>query len=460
MRFEARGRGAVKGTKAFAGERVLVVGLGVAGRAAARVLADEGAIVRVTEERPEVAGADEIRALGVEVLTGGHEPSHLDGVTAVVASPGVPEGAPVLRWAEQRGVAIWSELDVGAQLCRAPYVAVTGTNGKSTTTVMVATMMQAAGLDAVACGNIGHAFSLAAREGHAAFAVEASSFQLRFHHWLHPKVSVLLNVAPDHIDWHGSFERYAESKARVYELQDEDDVHVGNADDGRGAEISAAAPCRVVWFRTGSPQEGEVGFVGRELVARIDGEAPLGVPGSDAEGFRADAAAAAAASLSFGLDPGAVADGLRRMRPLPHRGEEVARVGSIAFLDDSKATNVHAALHALAGRRDVVLIAGGMAKGADLSPLAEATPALAGMVAMGEAAPEIAMLFEGRVPVSKAGSIEEAVREAFELAPAGGTVLLAPACASWDMFRDYVERGERFAEAARRLGEEDADGSR
>jgi len=461
MRFEARGRGAVRGTKAFAGERVLVVGLGVAGRAAARVLAEEGATVRVTEERPEAAGADEIRGFGVEVLTGGHEPSHLDGVTAVVASPGVPEGAPVLRWAEQRGLPIWSELDVGARLCRAPYVAVTGTNGKSTTTVMVAHMMRAAGLDAVACGNIGHAFSLAAREGHAALAVEASSFQLRFHHWLHPKVSVLLNVAPDHVDWHGSFERYAESKARVYELQDEDDVHIGNADDGRGAKISAAAPCRVAWFRMGSPGEGEVGFVGRELVARIDGEAPLGVPGSDAAGFRADAAAAAAASLSFGLDPGAVAEGLRRMRPLPHRGEEVARVGSVAFLDDSKATNVHAALHALAGRRGVVLIAGGMAKGADLSPLAEATPALVGVVAMGEAAPEIAMLFEGRVPVSKAGSIEEAVREAFELAPpAGGTVLLAPACASWDMFRDYVERGERFAEAARRLAEEDADGSR
>jgi len=291
-------------------------------------------------------------------------------------------------------------------------------------------------------------------------AVEASSFQLRFHHWLHPRVSVLLNVAPDHIDWHGSFEHYAEAKARIYELQGENAVHVGNADDDRGREISAAAPCRVVWFRMGSPGEGEVGFVGRELVARMDGEAPLGVPVSDAAGFRADAAAAAAAALSFGLPAGAVAEGLRRMRPLPHRGEEVARVGTVTFLDDSKATNVHAALHALAGRRDVVLIAGGMAKGVDLAPLVEATPALAGVVAVGEAAPEIAMLFESKVPVSKAGSIEEAVREAFELAPHGGTVLLAPACASWDMFRDYVERGERFAKAARGLPKEISDGPR
>jgi UDP-N-acetylmuramoylalanine--D-glutamate ligase len=135
-------------------------------------------------------------------------------------------------------------------------------------------------------------------------------------------------------------------------------------------------------------------------------------------------------------------------------------VGSVTFLDDSKATNVHAALHALSGRHDVVLIAGGVAKGVDLSPLAEAAPALAAVVAVGEAAPEIAMLFESTVVVSKAGSIEEAVREAFELAPQGGTVLLAPACASWDMFRDYAERGERFAEAARRLAREVADGPR
>jgi UDP-N-acetylmuramoylalanine--D-glutamate ligase len=460
MRLDRGRRGVIDGTNAFAGERVLVVGLGVAGRAAARVLAEEGAEVRVTEERAEAIGAREIRELGVEVLAGGHEPRHLDGVTAVVASPGVPEGAPILRWAADRGVAIWSELDVGARLCHVPFVAVTGTNGKSTTTMMVAAMMRAAGLDASACGNIGHAFSLAAREGHAALAVEASSFQLRFHHWLHPRVSVLLNVAQDHVDWHGSFERYAEAKARVYARQNENDVHVGNADDDRGREISVGASCPVVWFRMGPPGDGEIGFVGRELVARVDGEAHLGTPVSDAVGFRADAAAAAAAALSFGLPPGAVAEGLRRTVPLPHRGEEVARVGSVTFLDDSKATNVHAALHALSGRHDVVLIAGGVAKGVDLSPLAEAAPALSAVIAIGEAAPEIAVLFESKVAVSKAGSIEEAVREGFELAPRGGTVLLAPACASWDMFRDYAERGERFARAARRLAEEMADGSR
>jgi UDP-N-acetylmuramoylalanine--D-glutamate ligase len=435
----------------FEGQRFVVVGLGVAGRAAARVLAEEGASVRVTEESADVEGTDGFRSLGVEVVTGGHEPSHLDDATVVVTSPGVPEHAPVLTWAAERGIEIWSELDVGARLCEVPYIAVTGTNGKSTTTELVAAMMRAAGLDAVACGNIGHPFSVAAREAHETLVVEASSFQLRFHHWFHPQVSVLLNVASDHLDWHGSIESYAGSKARVFELQTADEWHVGNADDPAAAAVSCGALCRLVWFRRGVPGDGEVGFEGGDMVARMDGEERLGRPPFDSAGFCADAAAAAAAGLAFGLKAAAVAEGMRAMHLLPHRGQEVARVNGVAFLDDSKATNVHAALHALEGRTNVVLIAGGRSKGVDLTPLAAATPSLAGVIAIGEAASEIIAVFEGRVPVRAADSIEEAVRTARDLAPPGGTVLLAPACASWDMFRDYGERGERFAAAASEL---------
>ncbi len=373
---------------AFEGERFVVVGLGVAGRAAARVLAEEGAFVVVTEERPSPEGDDELVRRGVEIRTGGHEPSHLDGATAVIPSPGVPERAPVLAWAKARGIPIWSELDVGARLCDVPYAAVTGTNGKSTTTKLLAEMMRAAGLEAVPCGNIGHPFSQAAHEGHEALSVEASSFQLRFHHWLHPSVSVLLNVAPDHLDWHGSVEAYAAAKARVFELQGMGDVHVGNAEDEVAAEVSRSAACDVVWFRRGVPSTGEVGVVDGEIVARLGEEVRLGRPVHDAAGFVADCAAAAAAGLAFGLAPEAVAEAIATMRPLPHRGEEVARVGSVRFLDDSKATNVHAALHALEGKRDVVLIAGGMAKGVDLSPLAETAGGLIGVVASGVAAHE------------------------------------------------------------------------
>jgi UDP-N-acetylmuramoylalanine--D-glutamate ligase len=448
---------------AFAGERFVVVGLGVAGRAAARVLAEEGAAVRVTEQQPAVGVADELVALGVDVRLGGHDPSHLDDVDAAVASPGVPEHATVLRWALERGTPIWSELDIGARLCRVPYVAITGTNGKSTTTKLVAAMMSAAGLDAVACGNIGHPFSVAAREGHDALAVETSSFQLRFHHWLHPRVSVLLNVAPDHLDWHGSLDGYAAAKARIFELQGPGDTHVGNLDDPAAASMSRAAPCEAVWFGADGPADGgssghplpRVGVRDGEIVAWWGAdEIELGRPAHDAAGFVADCAAAGAAGLSFGLSSEAVGAAIRTTRPLPHRGEEVARVAGVRFLDDSKATNVHAALHALRGKDDVVLIAGGMAKGVDLSPLARAIPSLAGVVALGEAAPEIVSLFDGRVPVQTAGSIEEAVSVAHAMAPPGGVVLLAPACASWDMFRDYTERGDRFAAAARALAGE------
>jgi UDP-N-acetylmuramoylalanine--D-glutamate ligase len=442
--------------RAFAGERVVVIGAGVAGRAAARVLAGHGAEVSLTEATSlPAAEAEELRAAGVRVDDGGHARTHLDGATAIVPSPGVPESAEVLAWAAERGIAIWSELDVGARLVHVPYVAITGTNGKSTTTRMVAAIMQAAGLDALACGNFGHPFSVAATEAHDALAVEASSFQLRFHHLLHPRVSALLNLAPDHIDWHRSFDAYAAAKRRIYELQTSgEDVHVGNADDPAAARISHDAPCRIAWFRMVPPREGEVGVVGGEVVARIDREERLGRPAVDSAAYRADAAAAGAIAFAFGLDADAVREGLRRAVPLAHRGEEVARAGGVRFLDDSKATNVHAALHALAGRSDVVLIAGGRSKDADLSPLLQGLPSLAAVVALGEAAPALVELFDGRLPVRAAASIEEAVRTAYDLAAPSRTVLLAPACASWDMFRDYTERGDRFAAAARAIAQE------
>ncbi len=443
-------------TTSFAGERVVVVGAGVAGRAAALVLAGHGADVRVTDAAtiaPEVA--NELRVAGIRVDDGGHARDHLDGATAVVPSPGVPESSDVLAWAAERGIAVWSELDVGARLATAPYAGITGTNGKSTTTRMVAAMMHAAGLDAVACGNYGHPFSVAATEPHDALAVEASSFQLRFHRAFRPRVSALLNLAADHLDWHGSFDAYAAAKRRIFELQTSgDDVHVGNADDPAAARISHDAPCRVVWFRTVPPREGEVGVIGGEIVARLERDERLGRPPVDSAGYRADAAAAAAIALSFGIDADAVRAGLRRFEPLAHRGEEVVRAGGVRFLDDSKATNAHAALNALAGRTNVVLIAGGRSKDADLRPLLEGLPSLVGVVAIGEAAAELIDLFAGRVPAETAGSIEEAVRVAHRLAAPSGTVLLAPACASWDMFRNYGERGDRFADAARAIATE------
>lgn len=439
------------------GRRVLVLGLGASGRAAVRVLADLGAIVRVSEARPadEVSeGVAEAQALGAEVHAGGHAPEHLDDVSLVVVSPGVPERAEALEWARDRALPVWSELEVGARLLRCPVIGVTGTNGKTTTTEFVSAALRASGLDAIACGNVGYPLSLAAQETHDALVVEVSSFQLRFHESFHPQVSVLLNLAPDHLDWHRDVAAYGAAKRRIYIRQTGDDVHIGNRDDSHAAALSRGAPCRRIWFTLGSPGPADVGYSGEELIARLGGaDVSLGRSPFEAASLRADIAAGAAAALAFGVEPTSVSAALKHFTPPAHRGETVAEVGGVRFIDDSKATNPHAALAAIEGMDDVVLIAGGRAKGLDLSPMLAATPRLAALVTLGEAGEDLAGMFEGRVPVVSASSIEEAVVRAFEAAGGNGTVLLAPACASQDMFRDYAERGDRFSEAARRLAD-------
>jgi UDP-N-acetylmuramoylalanine--D-glutamate ligase len=417
------------------------------------VLLDEGADVLVSEVRAGVEAPDELRAAGLEVRDGGHEPGHLDGATLVVVSPGVTPASPVVAWARERGLPVWGELELGTRLAEGPIVAVTGTNGKTTTTGMIASCLLAGGLDAAACGNIGHPFPLAAREGHDALVVECSSFQLEFQESFHPRVSVLLNLAPDHLDWHGSMAAYAASKARIFEHQGAGDTHVGNRDDALAADVSRAAPCETRWFTLGEPGDGETGWVGDELASAWEGPERLGAIEPDTDALRADAAAAAGAGLAFGLTTDAIRAGLAAYTPEPHRGETVARARGVRFVDNSKATNPHATLAAVGSAAGVVLVAGGDAKGVDLSPLGALADRLAGVVAIGAAADEVVRLFDGRVPTRKAGSIEEAVRTAFDLAPMEGVVLLAPACASWDMFRDYRERGERFAAAARAIAE-------
>ena len=441
---------------AFEGERAVVVGAGVAGSAAARVLLAEGATVRVSESGTTRPGLSELRAEGIEVLEGGHAPGHLDGATLVVSSPGVPPRAEILTWARERGIPVWGEMELGARLVRVPYLAVTGTNGKTTTTGMLAACLWAAGLDAVACGNIGRPFPTAAMEPHDALVVEVSSFQLATQTSFHPRVSVLLNLAQDHLDWHGSFDAYAAAKAGVFALQGAGDVHVGNLDDEAAAALSRSAPCEVRWFTVGEPAQGDgAAFRDGRLTAGWSG-ADLGALVIDTPAMRADAAAAATAAHAFGVGDDAIVEGIGSFAPEPHRGESVATVDEVRFVDNSKATNPHATIAAVGEADGVVLIAGGDAKGIDLSPLASLAPRLAGVIAIGSSAAEVRTVFEGRVPVREAGSIEEATRLAFAMASAGGTVLLAPACASWDMFRDYAERGDRFAAAARALEKEDA----
>ena len=440
----------------FEGRRAVVIGAGVAGRAAAETLAAEGATVLVTERRDAEAIGDvsALTSAGVDVRTGGHAATDLDGADVVVVSPGVPPDAPPLVWARERGIEIWGELELGARLVRVPYLAVTGTNGKTTTTGMLAACLRAGGVEAVACGNIGFPFTTAVREDHDALVVEVSSFQLAGQERFHPRVSVLVNLAPDHLDYHGSFDAYRDAKAAIYRNQRDEDVHVGNRDDPSAAAVSAEAPCAHAWFGAGTPAgDGhDVGYEGDALLARgPDGPVELGSVDGERAGHREDAAAAAAAALAYGVAPEAVRDGLGAFEPASHRGELVAEVDSVRFLDNSKATNVHAASAAIAAVRDAVLIAGGRAKGQDLSPLRETAANLRAVVVMGEAGPSLHAVFDGLVTVHDAGSIEEGVATAFAASARPGIVLLAPACASWDQFASYVERGDRFAAAARAL---------
>ena len=439
----------------LAGKRVLVIGLGVSGFSAAKALAEMEAKVRVTEAGDGEAireRADRLRRLGVEVETGGHDLERLDADLAVI-SPGIPPTASIAVAVAQEGVELWSEVELAYRLAECEFLAVTGTNGKTTTTSLLATVLQEAGIPTAAAGNIGYPLidAIAAVPAGGAIALEVSSFQLVATERFRPRVAVLLNIAEDHTDWHGSFSAYKDAKARVIANQTADDVFLPNADDPFAMEVAATASSRVVPFSARSlpPQgigiaEGHIVWRDQQVMA-VDELVLPGVSGAE------DSIAAAGAALEYGIDRQAVARAVRAFQPLGHRMQVVASAGGITFIDDSKATNPHAALAALRGARDVVLIAGGRSKGIDLSPLRDAAASLIGVVALGEAREEIRSLFEGTVPVDVVDTMDEAVRAAAARSIAGGSVLLSPGCASLDMYESYAARGEDFARAVGEL---------
>ncbi|MFN2557749.1 MAG: UDP-N-acetylmuramoyl-L-alanine--D-glutamate ligase [Nitriliruptorales bacterium] len=445
--------------------RALVVGLGRSGTSAARALAAAGVEVLAVERRQSAEEARELTTAGVkEVLLGvdGSAAAELvPSVDLVVPSPGVPERSAVLHQANSEGLPIWSEPELGWRLAPRRLVAITGTNGKTSVTELVTAMLHAAGVDATACGNIGHPFTTAATTSppESVLVAELSSFQLRFADTLRPDIGVLLNLAPDHLDWHGDFTAYAAAKAHLWQAQGKQDWAVGNADDAAAsALVRTSAPGRVAWTSSrGVPKVG-VGVVEHRLVSRLEAhEGPL-LPLTDlpsqAPHHIGNVAAAAAAALLAGAEAAAVAEAARRFRPGRHRLEVVALGGGVTWVDDSKATNPHAAAAALRAFRgatpSVVWIAGGQSKGVDLAPLAHELAPVRHAIFIGEAAERLVEVAGTRdLTVNRADSIEEAVTIAARVAIPGDTVLLAPACSSFDQFRDYAERGERFAAAAR-----------
>jgi UDP-N-acetylmuramoylalanine--D-glutamate ligase len=441
----------------FAGSRVLVVGLGSSGFAAAKALLARDAKVRVTESAVTSAIEDRaatLRRLGAEVEVGGHDHSRLDADLAIL-SPGIAPSAPVVQALVSDGVEIWGEVELAFRIASCDFLAVTGTNGKTTTTSLLAAMLRAGGIDSVAAGNIGLPLvdAVASVPEGGAVAVEVSSFQLATTVRFHPQVAVLLNIAEDHTDWHGSLDAYAAAKARIVENQTANDTFVVNAGDGLAAKIAGRAPSRVLWFSATDlpPEPAVIGVSGGAVTwrgRRVFGLDSVPLPG---RGGAEDAIAAAGAALEYGVSIDSVADALRSFQPLPHRSQLVADIGGVSYIDDSKATNPHATLAAVRGLSRVVLIAGGRSKNIDLAPLASAVPPVEAVVALGEAAGEVETVFEGLVPVQRAASMSEAVRLASAAASSGGSVLLSPGCASLDMYESYAARGDAFARAVQEL---------
>jgi UDP-N-acetylmuramoylalanine--D-glutamate ligase len=446
----------------LAHKRVLVVGLGRSGIAAALLCAARGARVTVTDKRSQAGlGAALVQLpAGVTHELGGHRAESFLGADLIVVSPGVPE-IPELAAARAAGVEITGELELASQFVSATIVAITGTNGKSTVTTLVGEMMRATGRPTFVGGNLGEPLAEAvdtpaAAEG-GVCVVEVSSFQLETVGAFHPRVAVLLNITPDHLDRYDGLDGYAAAKARIFAAQTPEDFAVVNFDDPLAVRASAAARSRRDGFSIrGSLATGA--WLGGPLMLKLAHQPPESYPADLAWllGQRHNQANALAALLTArlaGASPAEARAGLLAFRPLAHRMELVAEADGVAYYDDSKGTNVGAVVAALDGfPRRVVLIAGGRDKGGDYAPLAEALGRVGrAAILIGEAADKMQAAFEGLVPVERAPTLEAAVDSARRLARPGDAVVLSPACSSFDMFRDYAHRAEVFRSAVSRV---------
>jgi UDP-N-acetylmuramoylalanine--D-glutamate ligase len=346
------------------------------------------------------------------------------------------------------------DLDLAVEAATVPVVAVTGTNGKSTVTALVSAMLERSGLRAPALGNIGRVVLAALAEPADVLVIEASSFQLHtVTPAFAPDVSVLLNLADDHLDWHGSFDSYVGDKVHVFAYQGPDGLLVANRDDPVVMRAVRDAPGRVVWFGLGEPVPGSAGWRGDLLVAD-DGTELLTAAGPWAPHDRANIAAAALAARAVGARPAAMGAAVGDFVRLHHRTESVGKAGGVEFVDDSKATNPHATAAAVQGYPSVVLLAGGLSKGVDLGVLTTVRDHLRAVVAIGGTPEEVESAFAGVVPTVRAESMGAAVRAAAGLAAPGDVVLLSPACASFDWYDGYAARGDDFRREVEALLEE------
>ena len=443
------------------GKKVTVVGAARSGIAAAELLARRGASVVLSESRATFAGADRLRNSGVTLELGGHQPQTLADADLIVTSPGVPTEQPAFDVAKRRGVEIIGELELAWRWTSGPVIAITGTKGKSTTTTLVGRMLSAAGRTVLVGGNIGVPLSAQVEESTAdtIHVVETSSFQLETTSSFRPWIAVWLNFADDHLDRHPDVEAYAAAKARIFANQTADDWAVVNADDPLVMARSERTRARRVAFSlAGAVDDGFVvqgDWVARRTPTGVERFFPVEAVELTGRHMLHNVLAATAVTSIAGVTPRAMTDALRGFHGLEHVMEPAGEFQGVRFVNDSKATNVEAArrsIESFAG--GVVAIVGGKFKGGDLrelrAPLAARGRAV---VAIGEAAPLVRDALDGTVPVIEAHSMKDAVRRGFEAASPDGVVLLAPACASFDWFRDYAERGTTFKYEVQRLKE-------
>jgi UDP-N-acetylmuramoylalanine--D-glutamate ligase len=433
----------------------LVVGLARSGSAAARLLAGRGEQVRgVDSGRPE--GAERLAEAGVEVNLDVDGTEHLDRVRTVVKSPGVPNEAPVIAAARERGAEVIGELELAWRAIPNRFVAVTGTNGKTTTAELLGELYRAAGEPVAVAGNVGTPLASLAGEVdvEATVICECSSFQLEDSESFAPECAVFLNLAPDHLDRHPTGEEYMAAKLRIFAAQGNDDVAVYNGDEPALSGRDLGGCARRVRFCVGADPDCEVSLSQGTIF--WDGEPLIGAGEVNLPGAHnlQNAMAAAAAALTMGLDREAVRAGLRSFAGLPHRLERVAEIGGVSFFNDSKATNVSATAAALESfESGVHAILGGQPKGEPFAPLAApVSEHCAACYLIGEAAEQIgSALQDAGVPLHRCDDLEDAVRSAAAAAAPGEVVLLSPACASFDAFRDYEQRGEAFRVAVASL---------
>jgi UDP-N-acetylmuramoylalanine--D-glutamate ligase len=439
----------------LSGKRVVVVGLGASGVAAARLCLRLGARVVANDGKPLASLSETARALegqGATVVAGGHDEARFGEADVIVVSPGVPP-LPAIDAAHRAGVSVWGEVELAVRSMThpAPVVAIGGTNGKSTTTSLVGALLEASGRRTFVGGNLGEPLAQHAGEPFDVVVLEVSSFQMERVDRFRPHVAALLNVTDDHLDRYPSFDAYARAKGNAFVNQAASDWAIVPAADPTCAREARRGGGSVVTFGPG----GDVDVTDDAVVDRRSGARYARADMALTGGHNAlNVAAAIACAAPLGVDAAITARVLGAFRGLPHRTALVAEIGRVRFYDDSKGTNVGAAVTALEGLVEpaAVLIAGGRDKGGSYAPLVGALVRKGrAAVLLGESADAIASAIGDSVPVRRAGTMDEAVRIAASLAAPGDAVLLSPACSSFDMFRDYKHRGDEFVRAVRAL---------